>query len=114
MSETPSDAEILRAVRRVHDLERRHEALRARLDGMAEARSPEDVAEQNRYGEAMAATAETLLIESVFALEEIGLSLAARAVEVTAAAEGINLPGAPSPGPAAPGARAPDTAVHRG
>ncbi|MBC3985988.1 hypothetical protein H8N01_26265 [Streptomyces sp. AC536] len=89
---TPTDAEILRAVRRVHDLERRHEELRARLESMDEARGPEDVAEQNRCGEAMAATAETLLIESVYALEEIGLSLAARAVEVTAAAEGITLP----------------------
>lgn len=94
MTQTLTDAEILRAVRRVQDLERQHRVLRAQLDGMDEARTPEDVAEQNRYGEAMAAMAETLLIESVFALEEIGLSLAARAVEVTAAAEGIALPGA--------------------
>ncbi|MER0242820.1 hypothetical protein ACMA1D_23325 [Streptomyces sp. 796.1] len=92
MGQTLTDAEILRAVRRVHALEQQHEELRTRLDGMAEARTPEDVAEQNRCGEAMAATVETLLIESVVALEKIGLSLAARAVEVTAAAEGIAVP----------------------
>ncbi|MBB5938346.1 hypothetical protein [Streptomyces zagrosensis] len=92
MTEPQTDAEILRAVRRVQGLEQHHEALRARLDGMHEARTPEDVAEQNRCGEAMAAAAERLLAESVFALEEIGLSLAARAVEVTAEAEGIAIP----------------------
>ncbi len=59
---------------------------------MTELRAPADeteLAERNRTGDQMAKVAEALVIESIQVLEEIGMVMAAQAVEAMAAAEGI-------------------------
>ncbi|MFE7122489.1 hypothetical protein ACFU99_44405 [Streptomyces sp. NPDC057654] len=89
MAERPTDEEILRAVRRIHVLEERHDRLAERVTELRVPADEAELAERNRTGDQMAKAAETLVIESIQVLEEIGMVMAAQAVEAMAAAEGI-------------------------
>ncbi|KOG88198.1 hypothetical protein [Streptomyces varsoviensis] len=89
MADRPTDEEILRAVRRVLELEDRHDRLAARVTELRVPADEAELAERDRTGDQMAKVAEALVIESIQALEEIGMVMAAQAVEAMAAAEGI-------------------------
>ncbi|MFJ9701359.1 hypothetical protein [Streptomyces fradiae] len=76
-----TDEEIVRHVRTLAELERRRAALAARVERLREATAPGDLAERDRAGTEMAVLTDVILLESAIALDHLGLTTAALAVQ---------------------------------
>lgn len=74
-----TDEEIVRAVREMAAMQAEREKLAERVSALRTAVSPEDLAERNRFGEAMAKMDAKILLESIEALDRMGMTLAAQA-----------------------------------
>jgi hypothetical protein len=74
-----TDEEIVRAVRGFAAMQAEREKLAERVAALRTAESPEDLAERNRFGEAMAKMDAKLLLESVEVLDRMGMTISAQA-----------------------------------
>ncbi|MGW7489454.1 hypothetical protein [Streptomyces sp. NPDC054786] len=84
-----TDQEIVRAVRGFAAMHAEREKLAERVAALRTAVSPEDLAERNRFGEAMAKMDAKLLLESVEVLDRMSMTIAAQACFSMAKEEGL-------------------------
>ncbi|MFJ3953682.1 hypothetical protein ACIPXV_27200 [Streptomyces libani] len=84
-----TDEEIVRAVRGMAAMQAEREKLAERVSALRTAVSPEDLAERNRFGEAMAKMDTKILLESIEVLGHMGMTLAAQACYAVAKEEGL-------------------------
>ncbi|MFG3498769.1 hypothetical protein [Streptomyces sp. NPDC047928] len=84
-----TDEEIARAVRGIVAMEAAREVLAARVTALRTATTPEELAERNRDGNAMAEADTRILLESIEVLDRLGMTAAAMACSHVAQEEGI-------------------------
>ncbi|MER7625655.1 hypothetical protein [Streptomyces sp. NPDC126503] len=84
-----TDADIARAVRGIAEMEAVRDALAARVTELRTATAPEDLAERDRCGNAMADADTRILLESIEVLERLGMTSAAMACSHVAQEEGL-------------------------
>ncbi|MGW7638375.1 hypothetical protein [Streptomyces decoyicus] len=83
-----TDEEIVRAVRGMAAMQAEREKLAEQASALRTAVSPEDLAERNRFGEAMAKMDTKILLESIEVLGRMGMTLASQACYAVAREEG--------------------------
>jgi len=84
-----TDEEIVRAVRGFAAMQAEREKLAERVAAFRTAVSPEDLAERDRFGQAMAKMDAKLLLESIEVLDRLGMTTAAQACFYVAKEEGL-------------------------
>ncbi|MEU0159770.1 hypothetical protein ABZ154_13220 [Streptomyces sp. NPDC006261] len=84
-----SDEGIVRAVRRLAAMEDERDRLSERVDRLREAATAQELAERDRWGDAMADLDARILLESIGVLDEMGMRSAATAVQHVAEEEGL-------------------------
>ncbi|WP_309053463.1 hypothetical protein [Streptomyces sp.] len=84
-----TDANIAHAVRGIAAMEASRDALAARVTELRTATVPEDLAERDRCGNAMADADTRILLESIEVLERLGMTSAAMACSHVAQEEGL-------------------------
>lgn len=84
-----TDEEIVRAVRGIAAMEAERDKLAERVAALRTAVAPEDLAERNRFGEAMAKMDAKILLESVEVLDRMGMASAARVCYYVAEKENL-------------------------
>ncbi|MFE0738660.1 hypothetical protein [Streptomyces sp. NPDC058855] len=84
-----TDADIARAVRGIAAMEAFRDTLAARVTELRTATAPEDLAERDRCGNAMADADTRILLESIEVLERLGMTSAAMACSHVAQEEGL-------------------------
>jgi len=87
-----SDEGIVRAVRRLAAMEDERDLLSERVGRLREAATAQELAERDRWVNAMADLDARILLESIAVLDEMGMRSAAAAVQHVAEEEGLSAP----------------------